>query len=203
MDKDQQRLLAASGGPSVLYRGIPLFRSFQFQLPKKESAMQTQLVQQVMTLSVYFCNVNDHLGTAAQLMWEHDCGVVPVVNDEGRAVGMVTDRDICMAAYTQGKTLSELSVRRTMSQGLVVCHPEDSIDLAEELMSMHQIRRLPVVNPDGQPVGMLSISDLARAADYANSKGHAGPNGVRLQSTARTLAAVCARHSIDTGPKLA
>ncbi len=165
--------------------------------------MQTQQVQQVMTMSVYSCHVNDHLGTAAKLMWEHDCGVVPVVNEDGQALGMLTDRDICMAAFTQGRALTELGVQQAMSQRLVVCHPEDSIDRAEELMSMHQLRRLPVVNPEGQLVGMLSINDLARAAAHANSKGHAGPNGVRLQSTAQTLAAVCARHLTDAAPKLA
>ena len=103
--------------------------------------MQTQQVQQVMTMSVYSCHVNDHLGTAAKLMWEHDCGVVPVVNDDGRAIGMLTDRDICMAAFTQGRVLTDLGVQQAMSQRLVVCHPEDSVDRAEELMSVLQCCR--------------------------------------------------------------
>jgi CBS domain-containing protein len=105
VDKDQRRLLAACGAPAILYRGAPFFRSFELHAPKRGFSMQTQQVQQVMTMSVYSCHVNDHLGTAAKLMWEHDCGVVPVVNDDGRAIGMLTDRDICMAAFTQGRVL--------------------------------------------------------------------------------------------------
>lgn len=155
--------------------------------------MPTPQVQQVMTLPVFVCHVTDNLGTAAKLMWDHDCGIVPVIDDAGQVIAVITDRDICMAAYTQGKHLSELGVRLAMSRLLVSCHPQDSIDYAEELMRTHQVRRLPVVSDAGQPIGMLSITDLVRAAEHANSKGHTGPNGVRLQSTARTMAAVCAR----------
>jgi Mg/Co/Ni transporter MgtE len=71
---------------------------------------QTTNVRDLMTTAVRSCTTGDNLQRAAQIMWESDCGVVPVVDRDGRLVGMITDRDICMAAYTQGKPLSHIGV---------------------------------------------------------------------------------------------
>lgn len=84
-------------------------------------------VKQIMSQPVATCRSNDPLHIAAQRMWDSDCGVVPVVNDEGCAVAMITDRDICMAAYTQGKPLAEIEVRSAMSHELYSCGPNDSL----------------------------------------------------------------------------
>jgi CBS domain-containing protein len=75
---------------------------------------------------------------------------------------MLTDRDICMHAWSQGRPLRELSVRGAMSPSLVACRPADSVASAESLMQAHQIRRLPVLDPSGHPVGFFSLSDLTR-----------------------------------------
>ena len=72
-------------------------------------------VREVMTKDVLTCSVSDRLNRAAQLMWESDCGCIPIVEEHGMLVGMLTDRDICMAAYTSGKPLSEISVTSAMS----------------------------------------------------------------------------------------
>lgn len=160
-------------------------------------------IQHIMTEPVAVCRATDNLAQAARLMWERDCGVVPIIDETGRVMAMLTDRDICMAAYTQGRPLSEISVSVAMSKHLVVCYPEDSIEQAEERMSAHQLRRLPVVDPDGLPVGILSLSDLARAAALPPTRPHAGPNGIRLSATAKTLAMVCALRSREVGPKIA
>jgi CBS domain-containing protein len=153
-----------------------------------------------MTESLAVCHVGDMVSVAAKLMWEHDCGVMPVL-DKGLVVAMLTDRDICMAAFTQGKPLSEIEVSVAMSKALVVCHPEDTIEQAERLMSKHQIRRLPVVNQQGQPVGVLSLSDLARAAAHAPSAAIGNPTGTQLTATAKTLAAVCSVRTSSSGMK--
>jgi CBS domain-containing protein len=160
-------------------------------------------IKQIMSQPVVSCQISDTLNQAAQLMWERDCGVVPVVDERGCAVAMLTDRDICMAAYIQGKPLSELSVRTAMSQELHACGPDDTIEQAEQTMRERQIRRMPVLDPQGQPVGVLSLNDIA----LASTKQHPGlpgsPNGVSLTSTAKTLAALCAHRVTDAGPKLA
>ncbi len=117
-----------------------------------------------MTTDVGACRPFDTVDWSAKVMWERDCGAVPVVDQEGRAIAMLTDRDICMAALTQGKALAEIHVSSAMSRRLWSCRPMDDVKEAEKLMRAHQVRRLPVVDPDGKLLGVLSISDLARVA---------------------------------------
>jgi CBS domain-containing protein len=124
-------------------------------------------VEQLMTRNVERCRADDRLNRAAQIMWEHDCGVVPVVaagNGSGRVVGMLTDRDICMAAYTQGRTLADIPVASVMSDEVCSCRPSDAVAVALKVMQTKQIRRLPVVDQDDQLVGLLSIADIGREA---------------------------------------
>ncbi len=200
MFKVDERMSPVSIAPSVLLRGAPFYKGFRAIGSQGVSSMQ---ILQIMSEPVLVCHKSDNLSDAAQFMWEQDCGVVPIVDQEGRVVSMLTDRDICMAAYTQGKPLSQIGVQSAMSKQLVVCHPEDTIERAEELMSLHQIRRLPVVNLEGQAVGIISINDLARAAAHVSQAGKGPPNGVRLASTARTLAAVGSLRLPELTPKIA
>jgi CBS domain-containing protein len=116
-------------------------------------------VQEVMTKNVAACGARDSLNRAAQLMWECDCGCVPVLDDSGAVCGMITDRDICMAAYTQGLPLHQIAIDRVMSPHLYACSPEDTIESAESLMQRNKIRRVPVIDGN-RLVGMLSLSDL-------------------------------------------
>jgi CBS domain-containing protein len=143
-------------------------------------------VDQFMSSPVFTCSVRDDLNAAVALMWDHDCGVVPVVDDEGRLVGVVTDRDACMAAYTQGKPLREIAIDTVMSRQLATCRAEDPISLAEELMQAHQLRRIPVVDADNRPIGLLSVNDLAR-----NSLRPSPARRGLLVTFATTLASIC------------
>ena len=143
-------------------------------------------VDQLMTSPVVTCSTRDNLNTVAALMWDHDCGVVPVVDEAGRLAGILTDRDICMAAYTQGRRLHEIPVDTVMTREVYSCRPDDPITRAEESMEAHQVRRVPVVDADGHPVGVLSLNDLARAS----SRASASQRGL-LTGFARTLAAIC------------
>lgn len=118
-------------------------------------------VADVMSKEVATCHMDESMSRAAQLMWERDCGCVPIVDDHFRVVGIITDRDICMAAYTQGKALSELPVSLACSRGLQTCRPTDSVDFAEQLMADALVRRLPVVDAQEVLVGLVSLSDLA------------------------------------------
>ena len=119
-------------------------------------------VQHLMGKHVVSCLEGDSLDRAAQIMWENDCGAVPVVDGSGRVTGMVTDRDICMAAYTQGRSLKEISVSTASAKGLLSIAPGDSVERAEQIMARGQVRRLPVINADGRLVGLISVSDVAR-----------------------------------------
>ena len=118
-------------------------------------------VEQIMNRNVKACRLQDSLNKAAQIMWEEPCGAVPVVDEQSRPVGFLTDRDICMAAYTQGKPLEALRVEMAMSRKVVLCRAEDDLGSAAQLMQQNRTRRLPVINPDGTLVGLLSLDDLA------------------------------------------
>ncbi len=125
----------------------------------------TSRVEQLMSRNVATCRLDDALNRAACLMWERDCGVVPVtVPEEGgeRVVGMLTDRDICMAAYTQGASLATLPVRSAMSHEVRTCGPKDSVASAMRILATGQVHRLPVIDDAGHLVGLLSLADLAR-----------------------------------------
>jgi CBS domain-containing protein len=120
-------------------------------------------VGSIMTRNVASCAGNDTLHRAAQIMWDRDCGAVPVVDAEGRAVGLVTDRDLCMAAYTRGRPLHAISVSSLLSGQLHTCGPATSLDEAISRMRLQRVRRLVVVEGREQRlVGMLALADLAR-----------------------------------------
>jgi len=121
-------------------------------------------VEKLMKTEVKTCSPDDTLQLPAQLMWENDCGFIPVVDSERRVVGVITDRDICMSAYTKGVPLSGSSVTTAMSPDVHSCSPHATLGYVEELMRTHRIRRVPVVDALGRLVGIITLSDLARRA---------------------------------------
>jgi CBS domain-containing protein len=146
-------------------------------------------VEDLMTKDVMTCGPDDTLDRAAHVMWVGDCGCVPVVDEARRLVGIITDRDVCMAAYTQGKPLGEIPVATAMARVVQYCDPEDSVAAAEEAMRTHRVRRLPVVAPEGHLAGIISLNDLARAAHQQRTRKARA--GVTPLGVSETLAAVC------------
>lgn len=118
-------------------------------------------VKKMMVHDVKTCRAHDSLNVAAQIMWECACGCVPVIDEQRRPVGFLTDRDICMAAYTQGAPLQALRVETAMARNVISCHADDEIANAARIMRETGVRRLPVVDRDGSLVGLLSLDDLA------------------------------------------
>lgn len=121
-------------------------------------------VRDVMTTLVHTCRPQDSLDTAARLLWEHDCGSLPVVDGNGKVGAMITDRDICMAALLRGKSLHELRVADCMSKSLAACKVDDDLATAGKRMAEHQVHRLPIVDGDGRLAGIVSLNDLVSAA---------------------------------------
>jgi CBS domain-containing protein len=148
-------------------------------------------VEQLMKREVKVCTQGDSLNRAAELMWDSDCGCVPVIsaNGDGGIIGIVTDRDIAMAAYTQGKQLWAIPVGTTMARNVITCHAGDGIGQAEALMRDNRVRRLPVLDQDERLVGILSLNDVAREAQREAAAGKRAE--VTGQSVAETLASVC------------
>ena len=100
------------------------------------------------------------LASAAKIMWDCDCGAVPVVNEDRRVIGMVTDRDICIAAATRAAVPSTIQVKDVMSREVASCKADDDVRNALKIMKERRIRRLPVLDSEGRLSGMLSINDL-------------------------------------------
>lgn len=140
----------------------------------------------LMTREVQSCGPDDTLERAAQIMWEHDCGCVPVVDSGRHVLAVVTDRDVCMAAYLRGVPLRQERVAAAMSRQLHTARAADPIEVAERLMWERQVRRLPVTDDAGRLVGMLSLGDIARRARIDPG----AESGTRPEAVARTLAGV-------------
>jgi CBS-domain-containing membrane protein len=114
-------------------------------------------------------------------MWERDTGFVPVVDHDGVPVGVLTDRDLCMAAYTQGRTLSVVYAEAVMSKPVQVCHSHDTVAEALGRMQAARVRRLPVVDEHEHIVGVIALGDVARLSTGVDESGASGvvePTGV-------------------------
>jgi CBS domain-containing protein len=129
-------------------------------------------VQDIMTAEVETCGPASDLANAATIMWKRDCGSVPVVDDDRRVVGMITDRDICMAVSTRNKLASAIKVSEVISGKVYACAPDDDVKNALETMQSAQLRRLPVVDNDGTLRGVLSINDVVLHSGKGRSKKH-------------------------------
>ena len=142
-------------------------------------------VQDVMTSSPVACAPATTLAVAAQLLFEGDCGVLPVTSDDS-LVGVVTDRDLFIALGTSDRTASQLTVGEVMVPRPWTCGPDDDVRVALALMRDHRIRRVPVVGARNRLLGIVSMNDLLLAA---------GPSGgVRSEAVIDALQEICAHH---------
>jgi CBS domain-containing protein len=141
-------------------------------------------VKELMTTPALSCRTHDLLSTPAQLMWDNDCGAITVLGDDGQLAGIITDRDICMAAHTRGQAPRDVLVADAMAHDVYTVRPEDGLETAERLMAEHQVRRMPVVDARGAPVGILTVNDLARFATSPKGRD-------KGRAVVDTLAAIC------------
>lgn len=122
-------------------------------------------ISSIMNPKVETARAEDDLAKTAMVMWRKDCGFVPVVDDaSGRVVGVITDRDICMASATRHDAPETISVRDTMASHVWTCRTEDEVDTALETMRANQVHRLPVIDAGDRLAGIISFSDIVRHA---------------------------------------
>jgi CBS domain-containing protein len=150
-------------------------------------------VDELMNGRVFTCRAHDPLKRAADLMWAHDIGSVVVVDEAGKAIGMVTDRDLLMCAHLNDKALGDELVSRAMSKELHAVHLGEPVDVAEALMKRRQVRRLVVIDPSGQVAGVLSLNDLALAAG--------AKRGIKPEHVVATLASICQPRSTSAAAR--
>ena len=125
-------------------------------------------VKSIMKESPVTCSPADTLRRAAEILWQCDCGMVPVVEGDARLVGVLTDRDICMASFFRGEPVSSIDIGGTMSKSVITAKPDDSIDSVVHLMIEKQIRRVPIVENE-RLVGVVSLADIARLVKATES----------------------------------
>ena len=142
-------------------------------------------IKHLMTTDVKTCTSDTTVAQAAHLMWEGDCGILPVV-DDGELVGVVTDRDMYIALATQNARASRLKVGAVASKKLATCVPEDDVQTALATMKQACVRRLPVVGFGGTVLGILSMNDILLAAGAGKEVGS--------EDVVATLQAICAHH---------
>lgn len=119
------------------------------------------LVKSVMHQGAKVCSIDSDLETIAATMWNEDSGAIPLVADNDRVVGLITDRDIAMAAALKHRPLWEISARELVEgKTCHFCHEDEDIHSVLKTMGSLQIRRMPVVNREQQIVGMISLKDL-------------------------------------------
>ena len=138
-------------------------------------------VRDLMTTDVRSCRPETNLAEAVREMWEGDCGALPVVTDEGRVTGVITDRDICIALATRDRPADRIAVGEVTAGRAYTCLPEDEAAAALNAMKVHKVRRLPVVDAEGHLRGMLSLNDVV-------TRGAASATDVM-----GTLAGICER----------
>lgn len=148
-------------------------------------------IEDVMTQRVVAARADTDLSHVARLMWDNDCGCVPVVDAEDKVVGLVTDRDVTMSAHFKGHGLRELLVGSCMAAEVVTCQPKDDVLAVVKLMGQRRVRRVPVTDANGHLLGLVALADLFSSAAKASAKEqkalHAGLVAALTAITARPL----------------
>lgn len=146
-------------------------------------------VREIMTSQVECCTADDDCGEAIRIMWDTDCGIVPVVDPDHHVVGAITDRDIAIACWSRNVGPRDIRIGDTMSRDVKCCRREDTVNAAEELMEKSQVRRLPVIDKNGRLCGILSLADIALAGEIRRGNGSV-QSDVRPEKVAEAYAAI-------------
>ena len=145
-------------------------------------------VKEIMTPNVKAIWLTESLAEAAKLMWEQDCGVLPVIKDSRKVIGVITDRDVCMGAAMRDTHPSAISVEEVMTGEVYGVTPEDTVSQALQVMQERKVRRLPVINNEGELEGILSMNDIVLNAKTPDDEE---AEGVEYVDVVKTYQAIC------------
>jgi len=152
-------------------------------------------VKDVMTPHAKAIWITESLADAAKEMWESDCGVLPIIKDGRRVVGMITDRDICMATAMKDRSPSTISVEEVMNAQVYGATTEEDIEQALQTMREHKIRRLPVLNLEGELEGILSMNDIV-----LKHRGNGKETQIDPAAVVHTYQAICEHAPVHPTP---
>jgi CBS domain-containing protein len=117
-------------------------------------------VQDAMMGTPVSCYPETNLGSAIELLWERNCGILPIVDAKKKIIGVVTDRDLCVALGTRNRLPGQITVGEVATGEVHSCRGQDDIHSALQTMANKRVRRLPVVNEDGVLEGILSMDNV-------------------------------------------
>jgi CBS domain-containing protein len=128
-------------------------------------------IEEVMTRTPACCTPDTALREIAQMMVEHDCGQIPLVQStsDPKILGVVTDRDIVSRLVAQGRNPLDLRADACMSQPVITVRIGDSVEECIRVMEAHRIRRVPVVDGEGVMRGIVSQADIAQHVPHAST----------------------------------
>ena len=147
-------------------------------------------VKDAMKTDVGACSTEDNLMKTAEIMRLRDCGVVPVIDEGKKVVGMLTDRDICLAIASRNRKASDVKAADLLKGKAITCFAEDDLESALRKMRKYQIKRLAVVDKSNELAGILTVSDVLLAVRkdkdlkkkiYATLRAIAQPKPIVLQ----------------------
>jgi CBS domain-containing protein len=144
-------------------------------------------IQDIMTTSPETCGRTTNLAVAVERLWKADCGVLPVVDYDGSLVGIITDRDICIALGTRNRPASTILVENVMTTAVETCREDEDVVDALARMKERRVRRLPVVDDRGKLVGILSLNDIILATG-------SGAKAIKPAAVLQTFKAICAQN---------
>jgi CBS domain-containing protein len=147
-------------------------------------------VKELMNTRVVTCAPEADLGLVVATMRERDCGFLPVVDTHGLVVGVITDRDVCLAAGFHQRPLGRLSAKEAMSHPVFSCFGDENVKAVLATMGIHHVRRLPVLSKSGHLEGVLSLDDIVLAPPRRG-----GPTAEEIVAALRDI---CARRKVET-----
>jgi CBS domain-containing protein len=153
-----------------------------------ESGERPMKARDIMSEPAYTCGPSTDLATVSKIMWDHDCGFVPVVDASGAVTGVVTDRDICIATSTRRLLPEHISAAQAMTTPVHVCLSDHSISDVLATMRRFQIRRVPVIDASGRLQGVISLNDIVLSSSDTREP--------QASDVVSTMAAICARRRV-------
>jgi CBS domain-containing protein len=117
-------------------------------------------IREIMVKSPKYCDPGSNCAAAIERLWSTGCGALPVVDAGKKVVGIITDRDICIALGTRNRRPAELLVGEVMTSDVATCRADDDIHDALHTMRLRKVRRLPVVDAAGRLEGILCATDV-------------------------------------------
>ena len=144
-------------------------------------------VADIMAKPPAYCSPQTNLAAAVEILWRQNCGILPIVDSEEKVVGLVTDRDICVALGTRNRLPSDLTVGEVTSGKVIACKPDDDIRGALATMAHAKVRRLPVIDAEGKLQGILSVDDVVLCTETGTIKGDSELSFEDLANTLKIL----------------